>query len=227
MNELHDFDWVADETEQAPARPKRSLGAIVGISVVFGGGGLAALALIIAAIARASSGVDVAQPTRSSTALPAPAVTQSAAPATTGPLPAGCGGLYSEAMSQTLSQLGFELGSGFEGDALPATTDAELREAIGDPDLDCYWWDGTTGLLTQITAVGEQQQSIAISRLETLGFTEVSEHGGVRYFIERSSATGASGESHFFRDGLWFATHWIGHGQYGYTADMVRSVFSE
>lgn len=226
MDEQRDLDWVANFNDAPDAPPERRLGGIIALSVLFGGGGLAALALVIAAIARASAEDVGAQQSSTPTTMPVPAVTQSATRAPSH-LPAGCEGLYSEAMSVTLEQIGFELGSDYDGDWHSGSADEELRELLDAPALDCYWSNGKAGMLTKVTEIGAQQQAAAIDRLEALGFTEKSEHGGVRYFIERTAATGSSGESHFFREGTWFATHWLGHGQYGYTADMVRTVFAD
>lgn len=128
-------------------------------------------------------------------------------------------------MTATLDQAGFELGSGYDGPWQSGSADAELRQLLEQPALDCYWSSGDDVLLTRVAEVGAHVQSVAVARLDQLGFSELSENGGVRYVLEDATAAGATGESHFFRDGVWFATHWRGHGQYGYTADMIRTVF--
>jgi hypothetical protein len=158
-----------------------------------------------------------------------PSAVQSSAPPTS-VLPATCRGLYGEALTITLEQLSFELGSNYAGQLHSGSVDAELRALLDDaagtrPALDCHWTTPGTGLLTRVVEVDEQQQAAAAERLGQLGFTLLREHDGLRYVTEWQTAGGASGESHFFREGVWFATHWVGHGQYGYTADMVRSVF--
>jgi hypothetical protein len=132
-------------------------------------------------------------------------------------------------MAATLQGVGLSLGSDWEGALDSGTADAELQQMLDDATLDCHW-SGTTAtspvLLTQVTQISSHETGLATARLEQLGFNELSEHGGVRYVLEQRTGSGLSGESHFFRDGLWFATHWSGHGQYGYTADMVNTVFS-
>lgn len=221
-----DLDWAA-QFDDAPARPPhRAWGKLITLSVLFGGGAIAAIILLLTALAQSSAEESGAVPSRTPAATPRPSITQTAI-SETSLLPAGCGGLYSEAMSVTLGQLGFALDADYDGDWHSGSADTELRALLEDAQLDCYWSDGSAGMLTKVAEVGDQQQALAIARLEQLGFTQLEEHGGVRYFVENQSATGATGESHFFREGVWFATHWRVHGQYGYTADMVRTVFQD
>ena len=223
MEQKADLDWVTRFDETQPRRP-RSRALTVALGALFGGGGIAAIALVVAALSRPAaeeSGVG-AQATPSAVPTPSATQTETQQPSV---IPAGCGGLYSEAMTVTLEQVGFELGSDYDGPWHAGSADGELRALLRDAELECHWTDDKAALLTHVAEVDEQQQSLAVQRLEGLGFTQLKEHGGVRYFVERQDATGPTGESHFFRDGVWFATHWLGHGQYGYTADMVRSVF--
>ena len=223
MDQKADLDWVTRFDETQPRRP-RSRALTLALGALFGGGGITAVALIVAALSRPAEEESGAGSARTPSAVPTPSATQSVAPPQS-VIPAGCGGLFSEAMSVTLEQIGFELRSEYDGPWHAGSADDELRALLADSDLECHWTDEKAALLTHVVEVDEQQQSLAMQRLEGLGFTRLSEHGGVRYFVERQDATGPTGESHFFRDGVWFATHWLGHGQYGYTADMVRSVF--
>ncbi len=218
-----DLDWVT-RFDETPVRPPRSRALTVALGALFGGGGIAAITLLVAALSRPAEEESGLRPTRTATPVPTPTTTQTE---TQPPsvIPAGCGALYSESMTITLEQIGFELGSDYDGPWHAGSADAELRALLAGSDLECDWTDETAALLTKVTEVDPDTQARAIERLEGLGFTRLTEHGGVRYFVERSEATGPTGESHFFREGVWFATHWLGHGQYGYTADMARTVF--
>jgi hypothetical protein len=224
------LDWVADFDDTA-ARPQRSRTLTVALGALFGGGGFAAIALLVTAMTRSAEEETGRGATVVPTAAPVPtAVQSSAAPAPARLLPSACGGLFSEAMTVTLDQLGFELSARYDGPWHTGSSDEQLRAQLDAASVDstaltCHWTTETAGLLTHVAEVDAQHQAAAIERLEQLDYTRLSEHGGTRYFVERQSATGATGESHFFRDDLWFATHWLEHGQYGYTADMVRSVF--
>lgn len=225
MTEPDRLAWNFDDPASTP-RPARGLQKTV-LTAVFIVGGLAAVALLIVSISLALNAPagQQAMPAPTSTptlAAPSATATESAPPSR---LPSECSGLYSESMTSTLEQMGFELGSDYEGPWQSGSADTELRELLDAPGLDCYWTDGEDALLTRVAEVGSHVQSVAVARLGELGFSELSENGGVRYVLEDETATGTNGESHFFRDGLWFATHWRGHGQYGYTADMILAVF--
>jgi hypothetical protein len=219
-----ELDWVTRFDEPMARRP-RSRALTVALGALFGGGGLAAIALLVTALTRPAEEELGQGATRTPTVAPTPSAVQTAPEQEASILPAGCGALYSESMTVTLEQIGFDLESGYDGEWHSGSADAELRALLADAELDCHWTQEQAGLLTRVAEVDDRERALAIDRLESLGFTQLSEHGGVRYFVERSAATGPTGESHFFREGLWFATHWLGHGQYGYTADMVRSVF--
>ena len=145
-------------------------------------------------------------------------------------VPAECDGVFSRAMTASLTDEGLEL----ETVGVPSggTQDAALLELLdGSILLECDWHEADggveMGIRSSIAIVDPEGEAAAIERLGDLGMTRLDELGGTRYFLEREDPDGrASGESHFFRDGLWFATHWYGHGPYGYTADLVRGVFS-
>jgi hypothetical protein len=226
--EQRPLDWVTD-FDTAGARASRSRALTVGLAGLFGGGAFAAVALIITALTRSAEEESGRGATVAPTASPPPTVVQS--PATpVSVLPSGCGGLFSEAMTVTLDQLGFTLSSRYDGPWHTGSADEQLRgqldaAAADSRQLSCHWTSASAGLLTRVTEVDAQQLAAATARLEQLDSTLLSEHGGQRYVIERQGAAGATGESHFFREGVWFATHWLEHGQQGYTADMVRSVF--
>lgn len=166
-------------------------------------------------------------------ALPtAPSVAPTPTPSAT-PLdervPVDCAPAFSRAMTGALGDEGLELVT--VGVPSGGTQDDELLELLdGSVLLECEWRqaDGGVekGILSSIVAVDPEQEAAAIERVRDLRMTRLVELEGVRYFIERRDAEGrVSGESHFFRDGLWFATAWYGHGPRGYTADLVRNVF--
>lgn len=222
------LDWVTDFDDPvvtSAQRPRQGfLLAAVG-SVVFGGGAIAVIALLVAALGR-TTGEDVAaESTRAPVAPAAPVPTATEEPSL---IPAFCSALYSEAMRITLTGIGMKLDSGWMGEARSGSADAELHAMLAGAELDCHWTQETpqpAALLTRVAEVTGVEQEAAIARLDALGYTRLTEHEGIRYFVENTAATGATGESHFFREGIWIATHWQGHGQYGYTADMVRSIF--
>ena len=145
-------------------------------------------------------------------------------------LPDDCEALFSRAMIGALTKEGLEL----ETVRVPSggTDDAVLLELLdGSVVLECDWHEAdggvATGIRSSIAVIDPEQESAVIERLRDKSMTRLDELGGTRYFFEGEDAEGnPMGESHFVRDGLWFATLWFGHGPYGYTADLARGVFS-
>jgi hypothetical protein len=228
----HDTDrlaWVTDFDDPvvvAAQNRQRSPALAVAGGAVFGGGGLAALTLLVTALSRPAVEESGASTSAPPTVAPTSSAVESVLPVSR--IPTYCGALYGEALTITLEGIGMQLGNEGEGDRHAGSTDPALRELLSGAELDCHWTDGVQGnaaLLTRVAEIDSATEAAAIARLEELRFTQLSELGGIRYFVEENSATGATGESHFFREGVWFATRWYEHGQYGYTADMVRSVF--
>lgn len=176
-----------------------------------------------------SMDVDDAVPLALPTSSPSPTATALASSL----LPEDCDDVYSADMKGRLAQAGLEVNSAWTGSrSLPAgTADRELLSLLaGEDTLGCYWLDSNGGedeaLLTVLAASPEPKTELAMNRLTELGLTRREEHGGVRFYGESRSATGeVSGESHFFREGLWFATVWYGIRQFGYSADMATTVF--
>jgi hypothetical protein len=147
-------------------------------------------------------------------------------------VPAQCQGIYSAGMTQSLREEGLDLGRRVSSDALHGGSgDARLRELLdASTILSCDWLDaegGTdSGIRSAIAVVGDREQAAAIERIRAMKLTRLDQLGGQRFFMESVDSEGREfGESHFFRDGLWFATHWYGHGPMGYSADMVTTVF--
>jgi len=226
------LDWVTrfdDPVVDAAERTQRSRGLTIGLGVLFGGGAIAAIAFLVTALSRPAVEESGLGTERTPTATPsAPVVVETSAPQSS-LIPDGCDGLFSDGMVATLTGVGLDLGADWGGDLASGSADAELRALLDEPALDCHWTGSTAGsplLLTQVAEISSHETDLATARLEQLGFNQLSELGGVRYVLEQRTGSQLTGESHFFREGLWFATHWQGHGQYGYTADMVNSVFS-
>jgi len=226
------LDWVTrfdDPVVNAAERTQRSRAFTIGLGTLFGGAGIAAIAFLMTALSRPAEEESGLGASRTPTPTPsAPVVVETLEPDSS-LIPNQCDSLFSESMAQTLRGVGLELGSEWDGPWSSGSADAELQRLLDDAELDCHWSQDdplAMALLTQVTEISSHEAGIATARMQELGFNELSEHGGVRYVHEQRTGDGISGESHFFRDGLWFATHWRGHGQFGYTADMVQSVFS-
>ena len=223
------LDWVTQFDDPVVTRalePKRSLLLSAVGSVVFGGGAIAVIALLVAALTRPVEAEVGIEATRAPVAPPRPTTTSAAEEQSL--VPTFCGALYSEAMHVTLTGIGMTLDRTWEGAARAGSADDELHAMLADAELACHWTQtdpAPAALLTRVAELTAVQQEAAIARLDVLGYTKLTEHDGIRYFVEKTAATGPTGESHFFREGIWIATHWQGHGQYGYTADMVRAVF--
>ena len=226
------LDWVTrfdDPVVHSAERTQRNRGLTIALGVLGGGGVIAAVAVLIAALTRPAAEESGAGVDPTPTATPnAPSVVATSTPEPS-LIPNGCDELFSDGMVATLNDVGLDLGSNWSGDPSSGSADAELRTLLDDAALDCHWTTDAAAsplLLTQVAEVSSHETELATARLDELGFSQLSELGGVRYVVEHRAGSEVSGESHFFRDGLWFATHWRGHGQYGYTADMVNSVFS-
>ena len=181
--------------------------------------------------------LEIAAPEGASTPSPGPPDPIPSSTATAPPrdprVPIACEGLYSDDMISTLTALGLELQSAATNTRYlqPGTTDAPLRELLEPGEvLECAWLDNAggdqSGVLTVISTVNEAETEATIARLTALKMTRLNELGGVRFYRETTESSGrATGESHFLREGLWFATRWYGQGPYGYTGNMVRTVF--
>lgn len=178
--------------------------------------------------------LDTAAPVESvPTSTPRPTSTPSPQPTVVDErVPAQCTGLYSEGMTRSLRAEGLDLGRRLSADALyGGTGDAELRALLdASTVLSCDWLDAEggadSGIRSAVAVVGDAEQAAAIDRIRAMKLTRLDQLGGQRFFVESVDAEGrAFGESHFFREGLWFATHWYGHGPMGYSADMVDTVF--
>jgi hypothetical protein len=149
-------------------------------------------------------------------------------------LPASCASLFSASMRANVEGAGLALNPSWAAgtNSAGSITDSNLRSQLADlTQLSCRWLNpeggGEVGIDTTVAAVTASQASAINSRLASLGYTSISELGGVRYVWEvgYSAESYPMGESHLVRDGLYFATHWLNFGPSGYTADMVHNVF--
>jgi hypothetical protein len=149
-------------------------------------------------------------------------------------LPASCGSLFSASMRANVEGAGLALNPSWASgtNAADSIADSNLRSQLsGLTKLSCRWLNpaggGEVGVDTTVASVTSSQATAINSRLASLGYSSITELGGVRYVWEvgYSADSYPQGESHLVRDGLYFATHWLNYGPSGYTADMVHNVF--
>ena len=173
-----------------------------------------------------------AAPTRTP-APPRPTPTGPVEPPRDSRVPTDCDEVYSRDMASTLTGAGLVLQDATTPAVIeePGSEDEVLRELLGErPLVECVWLDsggGTqSGVLTVIAEATTERAAAVELRAGQLGMTRLVENGGHRWIVEgRTDAGVRTGESHFLRDGLWFATRWYGYGPFGYTSDMARQVF--
>lgn len=151
-----------------------------------------------------------------------------------GPHPKACDAIYSPTMLATLTKTGALNPAWTESDpsgVLFGTGDAELTTVIkGAERLTCVWADpdggSGSGLSTNVVFVTAAQSEAAHQRLLALGENCYEELGGIRCVAEKKGEAGVDGESHFLRDGIWLATHYVNAGPDGYTHDMVATIWA-
>lgn len=107
-------------------------------------------------------------------------------------------------------------------------TAAGLLESIAR--LTCKWGHpnggSDRGLTTNVAVVDAQQAADMRAHFEAVGYSCYEEMEGVRCVVETEPTDdGQSGESHFFREGVWIATRWVNAGPDGYTHDIVTALF--
>ena len=235
------FDWVADfenpVVTEAQARRAPRAASRVPVPVLVGGGALlAVVATVITALLRPFEAESGLVPTPSRT--PQPPVPTTSTSATAEPetvpdvLPASCDDLYGEDMVATFAEARMEVNQDWTGsrEAPAGTADPGLRVMLEPKtSLDCFWLDANGGadaaVLTSVAVVSPAENALIADRLVELGFAQQNDRGGTRYFVEHTVRGETVGESHFLRDGVWFATNWYGFGPWGYTGHMVDQVF--
>ena len=157
-----------------------------------------------------------------------------AAPGSDPLLPSSCESLFSSTVVSAANSAGLVLNPSWADGTSPGgltLSDPTLASALANasPSLDCRWLspNGGSGVgIRSVIAVVTRDQALDLdTRFAALGYTAVDELGGTRYYFESTSGGERYGESHLVRGGLWFATHWLGYGPKGYTADMVVNHF--
>ena len=176
------------------------------------------------------------RPTPTTSAEPLAVASATPAPSTpAGPHPTTCESIYSPGMLATFSEtrtLNPEWAAAPDLPAQVGTTDAELTTVIeGAEHLTCVWGaeegGSGSGLTTNVVFVTAAQSEAVHQRLNALGQNCYEEAGGIRCVIETAKdADGYAGESHFLRDGIWLATHYVSSGPDGYTLDMVGTIWA-
>lgn len=162
----------------------------------------------------------------------APATTPPATEAAHG-IPTDCAEIYTRDWASEFAPLvlnpawtlepgsGVHLGSNDE-------TAAELLTA--NAVITCTWatpnGGSDRGLTTNVAAVSEAERAAMSAHFGANGYACYEELEGTRCVIETApSPDGQSGESHFLRDDVWIATHWVNTGPDGYTHDIVAAIF--
>jgi hypothetical protein len=242
VTEFDSPEVVAAREKPTASRPGRALAQFAKArpalvpSIVGVGGVAGVVAILFAALSRpiaeeSGFGATPATPSAHGRATPSPTASVESVSSI---IPETCPEAYSEGMVNTLTGAGLELNSVWTGSrgGEGGTADDRLLQLLDDsPALECYWLDKTGGsdsaVLTIIADSTDPEIAAAMDHLAGSGLTRREEYGGIRFFGESTDATGErSGESHFFREGIWFATRWYGYGPFGYSADMAETVFS-
>ncbi|MBM7829563.1 hypothetical protein JOE59_000268 [Agromyces cerinus] len=96
--------------------------------------------------------------------------------------------------------------------------------------ITCKWGNpaggSDRGLTTNVAHVTEEQAAAMIAHFGESGYSCYEELQGTRCVRETPpSVDGQAGESHFIRDDVWIATHWVNAGPDRYTHDIVAAIF--
>ena len=205
----------------------------------------AALLAVVVAVAvgvllpRSDGGTDAAATpsiTPSAKATPAvPAGSPTATAAASGPvIPADCAGIYTRDWGPELTGLVLNPVWTTRPENQPrySAPDAELDGILNQTTrLVCSWArpegpNDVAGLTTIVAQVSPEQQASVVDHLRAASYSCYDELSGTRCVIESEpSADGQSGESHFLREGIWSATHWLNVSPDGYTHDIVAALF--
>jgi hypothetical protein len=112
------------------------------------------------------------------------------------------------------------------------TNDGGLETVLqGATSVTCIWakasGGGDVGLTTNVAEITAAQQASVTAQMNGLGYSCFEEMKGLRCVTESNTDAGSWGESHFLREGLWFATRWVNTSPDGYTHDIVGTVFGD
>lgn len=227
-----------DAPEQRPLS-KRPMFWILMVLVVL----VAIIAILIGMlVVQGQAGGDDPQPTateaqptpEATTTTPTPEPSPTVPARVPGEIPDDCTGLYTIDWSDELDGLVLnppwteepDAGSPFWGSS--DTGAITVLEAT--TQVTCLWVgpDGASevGLVTNVASVTADQVDSMIEYLPDNGYNCYAELDGTRCLIEQSTETGVSGESHFFRDGIWLATQWANVDADGYTHDMISTIWT-
>ncbi|WP_022893906.1 hypothetical protein [Agromyces subbeticus] len=148
-------------------------------------------------------------------------------------IPTECAELYTRDWSSDFAPLvlnpawTLEPGSGVR---LGSTDDTAVELLEANAAVTCTWASpaggSDRGLTTNAATVSEAERAAMLAHFGEKGYVCYEELEGTRCVIETApSPDGQSGESHFFRDDVWIATHWVNAGPDGYTHDIVAAIF--
>ena len=145
-------------------------------------------------------------------------------------LPGACEDIYSDAMFADLTATAPPLND--PGHTTPSTELAAGREVLDvAPTLRCTWGGPSEyGLSTNVTIVDAgQSASIEQAAVESGMTCKPHAEGTIcrireDHFVE-GELYATVGETHYFRDNGWVATHWINFAPEGYTEDIVATLW--
>jgi hypothetical protein len=197
----------------------------------------AGVALVVAALAACATPPEasVSTPPTTSSHPPSSAALSSPAAlaeheATALVLPAACEDIYSDAMFAHLTATAPPLND--PGHTTPSTELAAGREVLDvAPSLRCTWGGPSEyGLSTNVTIVDAAQSTSVEQAAVESGMTCKPHAGGTicrtweDFFVD-GELYATVGETHYFRDNGWVATHWTNFAPEGYTEDIVATLW--
>lgn len=182
-----------------------------------------------------SPGPSNASPTTSSPAPSSAALSPSSSPSedagTALVLPGACEDIYSDAMFAHLTTTAPPLND--PGHTMPSTELAAGREVLdAAPTLRCTWGGASEyGLSTNVTFVDAGQSASIEQAAVEAGMTCKPHAEGTICRIRQDRFVdgelyATDGETHYFRDNGWVATHWINFAPEGYTEDIVATLWA-
>lgn len=206
-------------------------------AVFRGAAAVAAAALVVALAGCAPEPGASVTPSASESAASPPSSTSSDAPSTAVPsasgfaLPAVCESVYSAGMLATLQAQVPPLND--PGVTLFSTQNAAALEVLdsGIATLRCSWGrPSESGLATNVSVIDAEQAATVQSALEADGIACEQVLGGTRCVIEQQRIDlddnlVTTGEQHFFRDGGWVSTAYVGALPDGYTQDIAETLW--
>lgn len=146
----------------------------------------------------------------------------------TGPDPQSCDDVYTDELRSRLDATGLPLNDP-SVDGNVGAADEQLKAVIEDSHhLDCSWGSaGDYGLTTSITRVDAETSEKVLQRMSELGYQCHDESQGTRCVSSSWQQGTHIGESHFVRNGIWVATHWINFAPSGYTEGLIQQLWPD